>query len=255
TSHDFMAENNQLYFVVTLKDTVKGTIRHTIINIPSRRLKRFYVLSALDDMKYVIFIDDIIRETMGMLFPGLHIESIYSFKLNRDAEMELLQDEYSKNLLDKIEKQLSERDYGEASRFLYEKGMPVNLQLYLASKFHVNVSDMFEGGHYHNLSDLFTFPVFDKALQYRPFRQITLAATYNGDIFNSITQKDILLHLPYHSYTPVLAFFNQAAVDADVTHIYITLYRVAAESHIVNALISAAKNGKKVTAFIELKAR
>ena len=76
-----------------------------------------------------------------------------------------------------------------------------------------------------------------------------------GDIFNVLNTQDLLLHLPYQSYNPVLSFFNQAAVDIDVTEIYITLYRVAADSHIVNALISAAKNGKNVTAFIELKAR
>src|SRR5205814_7065459 len=76
-----------------------------------------------------------------------------------------------------------------------------------------------------------------------------------GDIFQVLNSKDLLLHIPYQSYNPVLSFFNQAAVDAAVTDIYITLYRVAAESHIVNALISAAKNGKNVVAFIELKAR
>lgn len=255
TTYDFTPENNQIYLVVTLKDNVKVTIRHVIVNIPSKKLKRFYVLTPVEDMQYVIFIDDIIRENIGMLFPGQQIESVFSIKFNRDAELKL-DDEYSFDLLEKLEKRLSKRDHGATSRFLYEKGMPVNLQFFLASLFQVNLDDMFEGGKYHNLSDLFTFPSFDKSLQYPAFKSISFpASTANGDIFNSITQKDILLHLPYHSYTPVLSFFNQAAVDADVTHIYITLYRVASESHIVNALISAAKNGKKVTAFIELKAR
>jgi polyphosphate kinase len=213
------------------------------------------VLTPVDGMEYVIFIDDIIRENISMLFPGLHIESVYSIKFNRDAELKL-DDDYSNNLLDKLEKRLSKRDHGATSRFLYEKGMPANLQFFLASLIYINLDDMFEGGKYHNLSDLMTFPAFNNALKYPSFKSISFpASTANGDIFNSITQKDILLHLPYHSYTPVLSFFNQAAVDADVTHIYITLYRVASESHIVNALISAAKNGKKVTAFIELKAR
>ncbi len=112
---------------------------------------------------------------------------------------------------------------------------------------------MFEGGRYHNLSDLFNFPSFDESLHYQ--KELPIPFPPGHDIFNSILQKDVLLHLPYHSYTPVLTFFNQAAVDADVTDIFISLYRVATESHIVNALISAAKNGKKVTALIELKAR
>ena len=255
TSYDFTPENNQIYLLVTLKDHVKDTIRHIIINIPSRKLKRFYVLSPVGNFQYVIFIDDIIRENIGMLFPGLHIESVFSIKFNRDAELKL-DDEYSTNLLDKLEKRLSKRDHGDTSRFLYEKGMPKNLQFFLSSLFKVELDDLFEGGKYHNLSDLMNFPFFNKSLRYPEFKAISFpASTANGDIFCSITQKDILLHLPYHSYIPVLSFFNQAAVDADVTHIYITLYRVASESHIVNALISAAKNGKKVTAFIELKAR
>ncbi|HMJ47104.1 MAG TPA: polyphosphate kinase 1 [Ferruginibacter sp.] len=255
TPYNFLPENNQLYLVVTLKDNLKDTISNVVINIPSKKLKRFYVLEPMNGMHYVVFIDDIIRENMGLLFPGQHISSIYSIKFNRDAEI-TLDDEYSEKLLDKIEKQLSKRDIGATSRFLFEKGMPANLQFFLASMFGVNTSDMFEGGRYHNLSDLFTFPSSDPTLEYKKEKPVLYPpSTANGDIFNSITQSDVLLHLPYHSYTPVLSFFNQAAVDADVTEIYITLYRVAAESHIVNALISAAKNGKKVTAFIELKAR
>ena len=255
TAFNFMPENNELYFIVTIKDAVKDIVNHVAINIPSKKLQRFYVLSPIEDKQYVVFIDDIIRENMGMLFPGQQLQSIYSVKFNRDAELELDED-YSTNLLDKIEKQLSKRDIGEASRFLHEKGMPANLQFFLSSMFKVSVADIFEGGRYHNLSDLLSFPSFDPALHYKKVKRILYPpSTANGDIFNTMAQKDVLLHLPYHSYTPVLSFFNQAAVDADVTEIYITLYRVAAESHIVNALISAAKNGKKVTAFIELKAR
>ncbi|MDB5203856.1 MAG: Polyphosphate kinase [Ferruginibacter sp.] len=255
TAFNFLPENNQIYLIVTIKDPLKDTISHVAINIPSKKLKRLFVLSPIGDMQYVVFIDDIIRENISMLFPGKNIQSMYSIKFNRDAELKL-NDEYSVDFLDKIEKQLSKREVGMASRFLFEKGMPANLQFFLASMFKVNVSDMFEGGRYHNLSDLMDFPSFNPGLHYK--KQVPILhppATASGDIFNSIAQRDVLLHLPYHSYTPVLSFFNQAAVDADVTEIYITLYRVAAESHIVNALISAAKNGKKVTAFIELKAR
>ena len=252
---DFLPENNQLYLVVTLKDNRKDIKRHTVIKIPSEKLKRFYVLSPIDGMEYVIFIDDILRENLAMLFPGLVIESVFSVKFNRDAEIDL-DGEYSDNILQKIEKQLKKREIGATSRFLYETGMPVNLRLFLASIFDVELEDMFEGGKYHNLSDLAKFPSFKKELHYEKWKPIPYPLKDDGlNIFNSIGENDILLHLPYHSYSPVLSFFNQAAIDADVTHIYVTLYRVAAESHIVNALISAARNGKKVIAFIELKAR
>ena len=252
TAYSFAPENNHLYFVITIQDEAKETISHVAVNIPSKKLKRFYTLQSISGKKQVIFIDDIIRHNMQMLFSGQVIKSIYSIKFNRDAEVSL-GDDYSDKLLDKIEKQLTKRDRGAASRFLFEKGMPANLQHFLAAMFKVNVSDMFEGGRYHNLSDLFTFPSFDESLHYK--KESPIQFPLAGDIFNSISENDILLHLPYHSYIPVLSFFNQAAVDAEVTEIYISLYRVATESHIVNALISAAKNGKKVTAIIELKAR
>lgn len=251
-AYNFLPENNRLYFVVTVKEEQAEMISHIVVNIPSDKIDRLMTLKPLDGQHYVILMDDIIRAHMGFIFPGKKILSIFSIKFNRDADVEI-GDDYTDKLLDKIEKQLSKRDVGAASRFLYEKGMPLNLQVFLASMFNVNDSDMFEGGRYHNLSDLMNFPVFDASLL-SPKRP---AVTYNseGNIFDCISRKDVLLHFPYHSYSPVLSFFNRAAVDAEVTEIYITLYRVAKESHIVNALISAAKNGKKVTAFIELKAR
>jgi len=255
SNHAFKPENNQLYFVVTLKEKEHGTLKQAIINIPSNKLQRFFALTALEGDEYVIFIDDIIRENLHYLFPHLEILDVYSIKFNRDAELNLT-DEYSGNLLNKIEKQLKKRDIGLPSRFLYENGMARNLQLFLAAAFDVKYEDMFAGGRYHHLSDLSSFPAFDKDLHFKKFRPLAAAHIMgSGDIFNILEQKDVLLHLPYQSYNPVLSFFNQAAIDADVTEIYITLYRLATESHIVNALISAAKNGKNVVAIIELKAR
>jgi polyphosphate kinase len=251
----FMPENNQLYFVVTLREVDHGTLKQAIVNIPSGKLKRFFTLTPLEGKAYVIFLDDIIRENLQYIFPRLEIISAFSIKFNRDAEMNL-SDEYSGDLLNKIEKQLKKRDIGMPSRFLFESSMPRNLQLFLAAAFSVKYEDMFAGGRYHHLSDLATFPVTDKKLQFEKFVPLSLTKIMDsGDIFNLLEQQDVLLHLPYQSYNPVLSFFNQAAVDADVTDIYITLYRLAAESHIVNALISAAKNGKNVVVFIELKAR
>lgn len=252
----FIPENNQLYLVVSLKDPHQSMVRHAVVNIPSDKLSRFFVLTPIDGLEYVVFIDDMIRENLFCLFPGLEILGVYSIKFNRDAELDLY-DEYSGDLLGKIEKQLRKREYGPPSRFLYEQGMPRNVQLFLAGVFNLNFEEMFLGSRYHHLSDLSHFPEFNqKKLHYEKRRPLPLPDIMDcGDIFTVLHTKDILLHLPYQSYNPVLSFFNQAAVDAAVTDIYITLYRVAADSHIVNALISAARNGKRVTAFIELKAR
>ncbi|MEJ8844453.1 polyphosphate kinase 1 [Lacibacter sp. H375] len=251
----FLPENNQLYFVVTLTEPSHGLLKQAIVNIPSDKVKRFFSLTPLEGDEYVIFLDDIIRENLGLLFPKLTILSVYSIKFNRDAELNL-KDEYSGNLLNKIEKQLKKREIGLPSRFLYEEGMPRNLQLFLMAAFEVKYEDMFMGGRYHHLSDLSAFPSFQKNLYFEKAKPLTATGiTDCADIFHVLEQRDVLLHLPYQSYNPVLAFFNQAAVDADVTDIYITLYRLASDSHIVNALIGAAKNGKNVVVFIELKAR
>jgi polyphosphate kinase len=254
-SQKFIPQNNHLYLVVTLKGNDKVTIRNAVINIPSSKLPRFFVLTPLDGEEYVIFIDDIIRENLVCLFPGSEIMGVYSIKFNRDAELNL-DEEYSDDLLNKIEKQLRKREFGPPSRFLFEDGMPRNVQLFLASVFDLQFEEMFAGGRYHHLSDLASFPSFDRNLKYPKRKPLTTNDGMNcGDIFDLLDKQDILLHFPYQSYNPVLSFFNQAAIDVEVTDIFITLYRVAADSHIVNALISAAKNGKRVTVFIELKAR
>lgn len=255
SSIDFFPENNQLYLVVTVRRKEDESLRHLIINIPSDRLKRFYQLSELDGMRYVIFIDDIIRENLDLLFPGEVIEGAYSIKLNRDAAVDWDQD-FNPEMLDKLEKKLAKRDHGIPSRFLYEHGMPANLRFFLAAIFQINLDEMFEGGRYHNMSDLHHFPEFEKRLSFPEFTPVVYPPeSFIGDIFKAALSRDILLHVPYQDYSPVLRFFNQAAIDPLVTEIYITLYRVAADSHIVNALISAARNGKKVMCFIELKAR
>ncbi len=254
-NNSFMPENNQLYFVVTLKEMDQGTLKQAMVNIPSNKLPRFFTLTPLDGEEYVIFLDDIIRENLQFIFPKLEILEVHCIKFNRDAELNL-SEEYSGDLLTKIEKQLKKRDIGLPSRFLYENNMPRNLLLFLATAFSVKFEDMFAGGRYHHLSDLAKFPTFGKKPESENFKPLAAAHDMgSGDIFNILEKQDVLLHLPYQSYNPVLSFFSQAAVDADVTDIYITLYRLASESHIVNALISAAKNGKNVYVFIELKAR
>lgn len=255
TGNNFLPENNQLYFIVSLRPGETAVLKHAAINIPSSKLQRFYELEPIDGINYVLFIDDVVRQNIQLLFPGNEIESVYSIKFNRDAELNLDND-YTGGLLEKLEKKIAKRNDGKASRLLAQKGMPANLLLYLSGLFNVDTSDVFEGGRYHNLSDLSSFPVFDRSLLYAKQSPIAYPPiSSREDLFSVIQEKDILLHLPYHAYSPVLSFFNQAAINPDVTEIYITLYRVARESHIVNALISAAKNGKKVTAFIELKAR
>jgi polyphosphate kinase len=254
-NNNFNPENNQLYFAIALRKPGEDKMRHAIVNIPSQQLPRFFTLSALDGAPHIIFIDDVIRENIHSIFPGFEVLSIYSFKITRDAEVNLDM-QYDTDLLEKIEKQLDKRDFGPPSRFLYENGLPRNLQLFFGSALSIELDEMFAGGRYHNLRDLADLPQFGKDLSYKKQDPVyPISKIKSGDIFNLITKRDILIHLPYESYNPILSFFNQAAIDPDVTEIAIALYRVAPESHIANALISAARNGKKVTVLLELKAR
>jgi len=251
----FDPENNRLYFIIALNRPEEELIRHAIVNIPSYQLPRFFTLTPVNGTEHVIFIDDIIRENIQYVFPGFEILSTYSFKINRDAELQF-DEEYEPDILNKIEKQLNKRDFGPPSRLLYENGLPKNVQLFLASALSVKLDEMFDGGRYHNLKDLVTFPTFGKKLSFEKQDPLYPAAMAKmGDIFHLITTKDILIHLPYESFNPILSFFNQAAIDPGVTDILISLYRLAPESLIANALISAAKNGKRVTVLLELKAR
>lgn len=251
----FLPENNRLYLISTLRKKHSKEIYNAVVTIPSQHLPRFYKLQPIGEVEYLIFLDDIIRENLGAVFPGFEVTGCYSFKLNRDAELDLA-DEYEGDLLKKIEKQLAKRDFGPPSRLLYEEGIPRNTLLFLASTLQVEQDELFAGRRYHNLKDLFSLPAEKKELHYPAVASLTPPRLVDrNNIFKAIEKENILLHFPYDSYNTILAFFNQASIDPNVQEVYITLYRVAADSLIANSLISAAKNGKKVTVFIELKAR
>ncbi|MCW3116004.1 MAG: Polyphosphate kinase [Chitinophagaceae bacterium] len=251
----FEPEANKLYMIISLKKIDADIIDHAIIKIPSDHLQRFYCLSQVNGQNYVIFIDDIIRENSKYIFPGFEIVGVYSIKFNRNEDIDF-EGDYKGDIVKKIERKLVKRAHGFPSRFLFESTMPRNVQLYIASIFEIEHEELFEDGRYHNLSDLSSLPHFGKQLTNEAWAPLHLSVfSDKEDIFKILERRDILLHFPYQSYNPILSFFNQAAIDPEVEEIYITLYRVAADSLIANALISAARNGKKVVAFIELKAR
>jgi polyphosphate kinase len=250
-------ENNYLYFIVDIQDTDTPDIHeYALLNIPSDQLPRFSELPKIEDKHYLLFLDDVIRENLAEVFPGYKIHGAYGVKLTRDAELNI-EDEFTGDIADKIEKQLGKRDIGLATRFLFDGKMPVKIRDFLKEYFDIRDEEMVEGGRYHNLKDMGSLPnPTDKKLTYDNWPSVPHPDFSTGNsIFKTITGGERLLHLPYHSYNYILRFFNEAAIDPQVKEIYVTLYRVAANSHIVNALISAAKNGKKVTVFVELKAR
>lgn len=247
----FFPENNKLYNLVTIEK--KKTRQWFVINIPSDVLPRFYVHHA-DGIQYIVFLDDVIKLSLPLLFPGQKIAGSYNFKTTRDAEIDL-QDEFSGNLARKIEKKLAQRDRGLPTRFLYEPGIDQATLSMLRKRLNLKGASCIKGGAYHNLKDLSTLPLKDPRFNYEPWPHSVLRIPGNQSLFDSISSGDILLHTPYQSYDTVLRFFNEASIDPGVEKIFITLYRIAHDSKIAEALISAAHNGKKVTVFVELKAR
>jgi polyphosphate kinase len=250
-------ENNALYFIVNLAATGHpGVPLYAILNIPSGHLPRFVELPAIDGDNYILFLDDVLKEVLAEAFPGFIIQGSWSVKLTRDAELNI-EDEFVGDLAEKIEKQLEKRDTGHSTRFLYQSSMPAPVKDFVRDYFDLRDEEMVPGGRYHNLKDLADLPNPSKEkLSFSSWPAIPHPGfSYHRSIFQSINESEKLLHLPYHSYNYILRFFNEAAIDPHVKEIYATLYRVAANSHIVNALMSAAKNGKKVMVFVELKAR
>jgi polyphosphate kinase len=209
---------------------------------------------TIETIQFVVFLDDIIRFNLGKIFKGVNIKGCFSFKITRDAEIDL-KDEYG-DLSDQIEKQLLKREVGLATRFLHQPGIPLRVLYFITSRFNLSSDSITEGGKYHNLKDLDQVPVKNNDLVYDKWLPISpVDINYEQSLFDQLKKEDICIHLPYQSYNPILRFFNEAAIDKNVEEIYVTLYRVASNSRIVNSLVSAAKNGKKVMVMIELKAR
>lgn len=247
----FFPENNKLYFLVEVQQA--GLEQSWIVNIPSDQLSRFYSVT-IETIQFVVFLDDIIRANLDKIFTEANIKSCFSFKITRDAEIDL-KDEYG-DLSDQIEKQLLKREAGLATRFLHQPGVPLRLLYFITNRFNLSPDSITEGGRYHNLKDLDQLPFKNDDLTYDKWPSVTHPdIDFEESIFEQVKKKDICIHLPYQSYNPILRFFNEAAIDRYVEEIYVTLYRVASNSRIVNSLISAAKNGKKVMVMIELKAR
>ncbi len=250
--------NAALYLTLWMrpKEDEKAPDEYAIVKIPSDHLPRFIKLPSSGERHDVIMLDDIVRHSVSWMFPGYEIIDTFSIKLTRDAEL-YIDDEFSGDLIQKIKASLTKRHVGPASRFVYDREMPSELLDFLMEVFNLNKYDILKEGRYHNNFAFFKFPDFgmphlkNPPMPPLPYQPLEAA----DDIFGAIREGDHLIHVPYHSYEPVVSFFEEAAHDPDVTHIKITQYRVARESRIMQALMDAVKAGKQVTVFIEVKAR
>ena len=251
---DPFLDNQQLYLALTLEK--EGEKRFGYVNIPSNYLPRFEMIKAEDESYLFIYLDDIVRTYIDLIFPGYTVLECKSIKLNKDAELNI-DDEFSGDLAKKIEKQIKKRNLGTPSRFLYDSAMSEELRLAFEGTFSLNKEDLVAGGRYHNLNDYFQIgnPTRHHLEYVRQKPILHKGIEAEGSMLKAMEKGDRLLHFPYQSYDYTLRFFNEAAIDPEVKEIYVTFYRMASSSVIGEALISAANNGKKVVVFVELKAR
>jgi len=246
-----------IYFLVKF---AKGEekVKYSLIEIPTESLNRFVVLPETNDLKFIILLDDIIRyclDDIYFIFDYDEIEA-YSIQVTRDAELELDRN-VSEKFIESLTKSLQKRKKGKPMRLLYDNNMPLDMLTYLVDKLNLSADGLIPGNRYHNFKDFISFPnVGRKELEYpkEPVLEVK-GLDSSKSIFNQIAKRDYLINLPYQSFDYIIHFLREAAIDPKVTEIHITLYRLAQNSRIINALINAAKNGKRVNCLVELKAR
>jgi len=231
--------------------------QYALIEIPTKTLGRFVKLPTDKTETYIILLEDIVRVNLPYIFSyfGYNHFEAHIFKVTKDAELDLDND-ISTSLVEKMQKGLKKRRKGKPVRFVYDKEMNSGLLNYLTKKLKLNSkSSIIPGGRIHNFKHFMDFPdVF-------PASNRRMTAIPHPDLNSAIRvtdvigKKDILLHFPYHSFNAIIDLLREAAIDPDVKSIKITAYRLASESKVINALVNAARNGKKVAVMLELKAR
>lgn len=232
--------------------------KFALIEVPTDVHSRFIILPETNNLKFIILLEDAIRyclEDVFSLFNYTHFEA-YSIKLTRDAELDYDSD-LSTNVIDSLSKSLKQRRKGKPVRFTFDNEMPRELLNFLIGKLNLLSENIIPGGRYHNFKDFMSFPnVGIPSLEYAKPEPLSVKNLNSArSMLAEIAEKDCIIHLPYQTFDYFIRFLRESAIDPRVVSIKITLYRVAKESRVINALINAAKNGKQVTVIIELKAR
>jgi polyphosphate kinase len=232
---------------------------YALIEVPANILPRFIVLPKIDDRKFIIMLDDVIRYGLQDIFSIFEFDNhqAYTIKLTRDAELEI-DDDVTRSFFEKISDSVKQRQLGQPVRFVYDRDIPSNLFNFILKRNHLqDFQNLIPGGRYHNARDFMNFPkIGSAALVYKPRAPLNHPHLVKSkSIFSVLKEKDILLHYPYQSFHHIIDLLREAAIDPKVTSIKMTLYRVAKDSNVINVLRNACRNGKEVTAVIELQAR
>ncbi len=237
----------------------KPAVGYALIKVPDREVGRFVRLPPTDGFANIMYLDDVIRLCLPYIFigGGACTYEAYSFKFTKDAEMDIDND-LDHGVMQKVAKGVKSRKRGEPIRVIYDERMPKDLLRKVMARLNVDQLDtIVSGGRYQNHKDLMAFPDCGKTeLHYPLWPPIAKAELEAADsVMEAVRQRDRFLHVPYHSFNGFIRLLREAALSPDVREIRATLYRLARDSKVVNTLICAARNGKKVTVVIELLAR
>ena len=254
-------EDNRIYLLVERREKDDdGKTRYAIVKIPDKQVGRWVrVPSASDGEADIMYLDDVVRQSLPLIFLGLKPATYraWSFKFTKDAEMEIDNDpDYG--TLEKIKQGVDSRRHGDAVRVLFDSTMPKDAQRRILDRLDIDELDTrLGGGRYQNHKDLMSFPdCGHHELKYPRWEHIMKTEFFQPEsILDKIREKDRFLHVPYQSFDGYIRVLQEAALKPEVKSVKTTLYRLAKDSKVVKALISAARNGKKVTAVVELLAR
>jgi polyphosphate kinase len=254
--HDF--KDNKAFLIVNLK--LKGSDNlYALVELP-RDISRFVVLPKTDKKQYIMFIDDIIRYHLNIIFSFFDYTSIeaHMLKITRDAELDIDDIDLSKSYIKKILEYVNNRKISNPVRLVYDKKIPKKTLKYLLEKINISSYDsLIPGGKYHHRSDYMNFPDLQRdELLYKKQKPLDIKnLNIESNLLDQISLRDFLMYTPYHSFSYLVSLLRQSAIDPSVTSIKITLYRLSTNSNVISSLINAAKNGKKVLVQIELQAR
>ena len=246
-------------FLITKMSFKKHEDIHAIVEIP-KSISRFVVLPKESKNQYIMLIDDIIRYHLKIIFSYYNYDSIdtHMVKITRDAEMDIDDIDMSKSYIKKISEYVRKRKYSNPVRLVYDKDISESTLDFIIKKLKITSNDsLIPGARYHQRRDYMSFPDLSRDdLLYKKRKPLNISnLNIEANLLTQISKKDFLMYTPYHSFSYLVAFLRQSAIDPNVKSIKITLYRLSKNSNVISSLINAAKNGKKVLVQIELQAR
>lgn len=250
--------DRDLYLAVRMLQSEERKSHCCVIHVPSDVLPRFVELPSIGGKHYIIMLDDIIRHELQEVFSFFNYDvfEAYEFKINRDAELDL-EDDIMESYIEKVNKGLKRRKLGETVRFSYDAAFPEDILRAIMRKLAIHEDDsIIPAGRYQNTRDFMKFPdILGERDPVEVDKVPHPALAGERSIIMAMKRKDFIIHMPYHSFHPVIDLLREAALDPGVTDIKMTLYRLAKFSSIINALINARRNGKRVVVVLELQAR